>query len=282
MEGIKQYGNLTDKELFEFLGEIKNSDEDIEEIQAEADKKIALEEEHAMLSELPENTKIEEYYGDDAWRKLNTSHTVLHGKEIQHRMNINSRASIRSKSRKLKEDRIRIQRQAFDQEYIKLSDAIEDNSIKLLISLLVKEHTRMIDKYEAFINRRLSILLNPFIPKRLRICKMLYPDSIKACPGFLYRASKEFGNSLTFWAMPNIPYYFAQNTEQEILIKNKPEFLIAIDKSVAFYHDHKNKRTSKELKYASTIIRNGVHTYFDLLKLNPFWFEILYDDLIKN
>ena len=36
MEDIKQYGDLTEKELFEFLDEIKSDDEDIQEAQSEA------------------------------------------------------------------------------------------------------------------------------------------------------------------------------------------------------------------------------------------------------
>lgn len=51
MEDIKQYGDLTEKELFEFLDEIKSDDEDIQEAQSEAIEKITLEEEHVELSE---------------------------------------------------------------------------------------------------------------------------------------------------------------------------------------------------------------------------------------
>lgn len=281
MENTKQYGDLTDKELLEFLNEIQGGDEDIEETRLEADEKIALEEEQA-LSELPENAEIEAYYGDDAWRKLKKNVTFLHGDEAQRRINQASTKAIKQRSQRLKEDRIRIQRYAFNQEFLRLSDSIGNANIKRLISLLVKEHTRMLNKYEAFINNRLAVLLNPLIPRRLRICKMLYPNSVKICPGFLYKASEEFGRGLTFWAMPNIPYYFVQNMEQKILMQQKPEFLVSIDKAVSLYHEHKDKRAKKELKYASTIIQKGVYSYFDLLKLNPFWFETLYNDLLEN
>lgn len=281
MEDIKQYGDLTEKELLEFLSEIEGDDEDIQEAQNEADKKINLEEERTELLELPENAEIEAYYGDDAWRKMNEN-TCLYGDEIKRKANLASANVRKQKMQRLKEDRIRIQRYAFNQDKIRLSDPIGNENIKLLVSLLVEEHTRMINKYTAFINRRLATLLSPLIPRRLRICKMLYPDSIRISPGFLYRASKEYGRGLTFWAMPNIPYYFAQNTEQKILFEHRPEFLVSIDKSVGFYHEHKYKRTKKELKYASLIIQKGVYTYFDLLKLNPFWFEMLYNHLIEK
>ena len=284
MEDIKQYGDLTEKELFEFLDEIKSDDEDIQEAQSEAIEKITLEEEHVELSEEEqENREIEARYGDKMpWTGLgpnNCQGVKLFGPEGQCRAAMASIEAKRKKSQRLKEDRIRIQREAFRQEYIRLSDPIGNERIKLLVSSLVKEHTRMVDKYSTYINKRLTTLLNPFIPRRLRICKSLYPDSIRPCPGFLYKASEEYGAGLTFWAMPNIPYYFAQNTEQKVLMEHKSPFLVNVDQSIKLYHEHLKKRADKELKYASLIYQKGVYSYFDLLRLNPFWYEVLYNDL---
>lgn len=284
MEDIKQYGDLTEKELFEFLDEIKSDDEDIQEAQSEAIEKITLEEEHVELSEEEqENREIEARYGDKMpWTGLgpnNCQGVKLFGPEGQRRAAMASIEAKRKKSQRLKEDRIRIQREAFRQEYIRLSDPIGNERIKLLVSSLVKEHTRMVDKYSTYINKRLTTLLNPFIPRRLRICKSLYPDSIRPCPGFLYKASEEYGAGLTFWAMPNIPYYFVQNTEQKVLMEHKSPFLVNVDQSIKFYHEHFKKRADKELKYASLIYQKGVYSYFDLLRLNPFWYEVLYNDL---
>lgn len=284
MEDIKQYGDLTEKELFEFLDEIKSDDEDIQEAQSEAIEKITLEEEHVELSEEEqENKEIEARYGDKMpWTGLgpnNCQGVKLFGPEGQRRAAMANIEARKKKSQRLKEDRIRIQREAFRQEYIRLSDPIGNERIKLLVSSLVKEHTRMVDKYSAYINKRLAALINPFIPRRLRICKSLYPDSIRISPGFLYKASEEYGAGLTFWAMPNIPYYFAQNTEQKVLMKHKSPFLVNVDQSIKFYHEHLKKRADKELKYASLIYQKGVYSYFDLLRLNPFWYEVLYNDL---
>lgn len=284
MEDIKQYGDLTEKELFEFLDEIKSDDEDIQEAQSEAIEKITLEEEHVELSEEEqENREIEARYGDKMpWTGVgwnNCNGVRLFGPEGQRRAAMANIEARKKKSQRLKEDRIRIQREAFRQEYIRLSDPIGNERIKLLVSSLVKEHTRMVDKYSAYINKRLATLINPFIPRRLRICKSLYPDSIRISPGFLYKASEEYGSGLTFWAMPDIPYYFAQNTEQKVLMKHKSLFLINVDQSIKFYHEHLRKRADKELKYASLIYQKGVYSYFDLLRLNPFWYEVLYNDL---
>lgn len=287
MMSAEKYGDLDDKELREFLAEIKSDDEDIEEAEANAGEKIGDEEAQSMLSELPENAEIEAYYGDDAWRKpcIYTGRgdrlTVLYGPYGKQRAAEGSKEAMRKKANRLREDRIRIQREAFNQEYIRLSDQIDNQNIKLLISILVKEHTRMVDKYSNYINKRLAALLNPLIPRRIRICRVLYPNSIRLCPGFMYKASKEYGKGLTFWATPQIPYYFTQNTEQKVLLERKSSFLFSVDKAIGFYHEHLKKRQEKELKYASLIIQKRVCSYFELLKLNPFWFDILYSEL-KN
>ena len=281
MENIEEkYGDLTDKEYLEFLSEIKGDDEEIEEAQNEAIEKIELEEEHTELSESEENAIIEAYYGDDAWRKFGkyffSKPAIIEARKKAQRTR-------EAKRRKLKEDRIAIQRMAFNQEYLRLSDPIGNDNLKLLITLLTAEHTRMVEKYAAYINKRLATLINPLIPRRIRICKMIYPESMKECPGFLYKASEEYGEGQTFWAMPDIPYYFKQNTEQAELQKSirYTNYLINIDKAVAAYNMHNKVRAEKELKYASMIVRKGVYSYFDLLRLNPFWFEILFNDL-KN
>ena len=278
MDGVEErYGDLTDKEYLEFLSEIEEKDIDIEEAQCEAIEKIELEEEHAEFSAIEENARIEAYYGEDAWRKFGKYLFTKPDFASAQRKSLETR---KAKQAKLKEDRIRIQREAFNQEYIRLSDPIGTDNLKLLITLLTHEHTAMVDKYADYINRRLFTLLNPLIPRRLRLCKMFYPESMKECPSFLYRASEEYGEGQTFWATPDIPYFFKQNTEQAELQKSgNSHFLVRVDKAVASYNMHNKIRAEKELKYASMLVQKGVNTYFDLLRLNPFWFEILFNDL---
>lgn len=279
MDGVEErYGDLTDKEYLEFLSEIEEKDIDIEEAQCEAIEKIELEEEHTELSESEENARIEAYYGNDAWRKFGQ---YFFSKPAIIEAYKKAQRTREAKRRKLKEDRIAIQRMAFSQDYLRLSNPIGNDNLKLLITLLTSEHTKMVEKYAAYINKRLTILINPLIPRRLRICKMIYPEAMKECPGFLYKASKEYGEGQTFWAMPDIPYYFKQNTEQAELQKSikYTNYLINIDKAIASHNMHNKVRAEKELKYASMIIRKGVYSYFDLLRLNPFWFEILFNSL---
>lgn len=276
-----QYGDLTDKEFYEFLNEIEDENTSLEEATLEANEKIMLEEEHSTLVETPENAEIEAYYGDDAWRKLHKDSVCALSPDVKRKAIENSIVAKKAVSQKLKEDRIRIQRMAFDQDNINLSSEIRKEEIRMLISLLVIEHTNMINKYTNFINNRLAKLLSPFIPKKLRMCRIAFPMSVRQCPGFLYKASKEYGEGLSFWAMPNIPYYFEQGTEQSIIEKHHPTWCFSIDKAIASRNQHVKKREKKEIKYASILLQKGVKTYFDLLQLNPFWFETLYNEITK-
>lgn len=281
MEDIERtYGDLTDEEYLGFLNEIKSGDEEMEDAQSEAIQRIGREEECTGLSETEENARIEAYYGNDAWRKFGK---YFFGKPEMVEGQKKARITRAARFQKVKEERIAIQRTAFNQDYLRLSDAIGNDNLRLLITLLTAEHTRMIEKYEAYINKRLTTLLNPLIPRRIRICKMLYPEAMRESPGFLYRASEEYGDGLTFWATPDIPCYFKQNMVQVELKKSirYTNYLINIDKAVAAHEAHRNERADKELRYTSLLIRKGVRTYFDLLRLNPFWFEILFNDL-KN
>lgn len=249
MEDIKRYGGLSEKDFYDLLAEIEDSDDELKETEDGAAIKIAIEE------------------SQGASERAETDKTNLRR---------------RLKAEQLRQDRIDIQREAFNQSDIALGDTIDKRYIRLLISTLVQEHTRMVNKYSEYINKRITALLKPFIPKRLMACMLAYPNSVKKCPGFMYKASEEYGKNLSFWATPSIPYYVPQGDEVKLLTKHKLEFLHAVDKAVNSYHEHVKKRQDKELKYASLILRRNVCTYFDLLKLNPFWFKVLYDKIKEN
>lgn len=284
---MEKYGDLSDKEYLEFLAEIEDADEEIKETEELVNEKIndielQCDFSSSNKSELPENIELEASYGENAWRKFKGSNgfVVIPWNDDISQKAIESRKKTNDeKIKRLKKKKIEIQREAFNQTNIVLTDEIGNENIQNLISLLVKSHTEICDKYSNYINRRLTILLNPLIPQLLRKCKKLYPNSIKQCPGFLYKASEEYGNGLTFFATPDIPYYFEQGTEQSVLIEYKLELLSPIDRTINLYHEHLKKRQKREIKYASKIIKYKVTTYFDLLKLNPFWFDILYNSL---
>lgn len=201
-EGIKHYGDLTDNELFDFLSEIEIEDEDISEAESEATKKIAESEEQDKFAdedeldeedealfeainkdepeiEFPKET-LENNNEDDNDDEPVAQGTPGHG--YYRKANLASAAANKLRSQRLKADRLNIQREAFRQDVIRLSDSISDEHIKLLISLLVLEHTRMIDKYSNYINKRLAQQGSDYGYKRIYRNSRISEDQQGLCP----------------------------------------------------------------------------------------------------
>lgn len=244
MAALEHYGDLSNEELLAFLHEIEQEDEDIIEAEAEATEAL-------LINDEPENE----------------------AENTQEAENV--------KTVSFKQRKIEIQRMAFNQKKLSLNDKIPKEQLQLLIELLTEPHTKMLQRNKKFINKRIGSLLRPLIPGNLRHCFRAYPHAVKASMGFMYEASEEYGNGFLFWVTPNIPYYFEQGTEMAVLRKNK-SYLYSIDKAIVRFNYHKKELTRKEINYAVKLLNVENKSYYDLLKLNPFWFEILYKKLTDN
>lgn len=289
MDEIIKYGDLSDAELYEFLRVIEADDDDMLEAEENADSSI-IDEEECLPDEMLDDKawtvskrweKTEDgrykFVGLDYHLKSDKDETFEQRREAwnaRRREALSKKAKDSSALRKQR--KIDINREAFRQNDIMLSDNVSTKQLKQLIASLTNEHKRMIDKLFTYINKRVNDLLRPLIPRALRICAERYPHSIVTSPGFMYKASNEYGENKLFWVTLNVPYYFQQGTEQDILIRNKPEFLYSIDKAIVQYYYHKCTLAEKEVKYATALVNKRIKTYFDLLKYNPFWFAEMY------
>lgn len=175
----------------------------------------------------------------------------------------------------------KIAQEAFNQKIIDLKDDISDDRMRILITLLTKSQTGQIKKYQNFINGKFTALLKPLIPRELILCWKKWPGSIHMAPGFLYRASEKYGNNLTFWVTPNVPYFIEQGKELEVLSENNGlSFLGLVDEAVVRFYEAINKRAEKESLIISAILQSNINTYYDLLKSKPIWYKTLYNYLI--
>ena len=182
--------------------------------------------------------------------------------------------------------KIKIQRLAVSQSIIRLSDTIPNYDLQALTRIVAEKQVTIAERAQASANKRLKRLLNSLIPIPVRRLYNTYPWVVKRCPGFVYdtvytgrtvgsnRAPDTKGPVILFWATPNVPYFFRQGTEQNILFKYRPEMIYLVDNA-------ENAQEAKALGVATRIIKNRVKTYFDLLMYNPRWFELLYN-LAKN
>lgn len=265
---MEKNGEITDNSYLELLNEIEDSDIASDENQKASEARI----EEQLAKEQEENSEIEAYFGEGAWRSLNGKPCLIDPSYTEKRV-----AAKKQKIQADKDARLAIQRYAFNQNILPLNDIIPNSNKSLLISELVKDYEDIIVNKYNYINARIRALLSYHIPQRIRACALAYPDSIRKSPGFLYRASQEYGRGLLFWASPDIPYYFTQNTEQQILKDNYDANILAqIDRAIVIYYDYKQKSINRQVKIASRLLENNTQTYFDLLRLNPFWFDILY------
>ena len=189
--------------------------------------------------------------------------------------------------------KIKIQRLAVSQNLIKLSDQIPNYDLQALTRIVAEKQVTSAERAQASANKRLKRLLNSLIPIPVRRLYNTYPWVVKRCPGFVYdtvytgrtagsgRGKDMNGHRILFWATPNVPYFFRQGTEQNILLKYRPEMIYLVDNAVNMYYKYQNAQEAKALGVATRIIKNNVKTYFDLLMYNPRWFELLYN-LAKN
>lgn len=189
--------------------------------------------------------------------------------------------------------KIKTQRLAVSQNIIRLSDTIPNYDLQALTRIVAEKQVTIAERAQASANKRLKRLLNSLIPISVRRLYNTYPWVVKRCPGFMYdtvytgrtagsnKAPDTKGSVIFFWATPNVPYFFRQGTEQNILFKYRSEMIYLVDNAVNMYYKYQNAQEAKALGVATRIIKNRVKTYFDLLMYNPRWFELLYN-LAKN
>lgn len=248
---------LSERELLEFLHEIECMEDALTEEETKVEEAEA--EEQSWFESIKEQEQ-------QATSERIANNAPSERAEIAQRMHA---------ERKLL--KTRIQRSAFDQSEIPLTDKLTNEDVKMLIEVLTEDLARLVEKSAVFIASRIKSLLLPLIPGPLRKAYRQYPESVKACQGFLYRASQEYGEGKTFFVKPDVPYFFEQGSEMEVLRQAvSPEIICALDRHVRDYHRKRERLFNKETSIASSIPKYGIHTYFTLLNHNVIWFSKLY------
>ena len=162
----------------------------------------------------------------------------------------------------------------------------------------------MIRKYEQYIVGRATRILRPAIPVSVKLAYRKWPWIFVQNPGFMYKTHisefRNYNEVKSFWVDTKLPYFFKQGTEQIILeerCEQLSEYVIPrLDRAVHMYYKAKEMLSKREVQYAARLLRlNGTtvsmgskrprgseNSYYSLLQLDPFWFEILYNELKKQ
>ena len=227
-------------------------------------------------TEAEDDSEILSVYEELLGKKIAEDKEKSDSPEAQKRRELNAERAL-----KRKEHKRRIVQGAFSQEDINLDSLLPASQCSLLIQALTQGMTDAIKKCSDYINRRCAFVLSKFIPSKLLYVAKLYPKSVKISPGFLYTV--QFNDSYkernTFWVKPNIPVYFEQGSERDIIDGYNPEIRKAIDRAVVTYSDLIAAREKLEIKYSTALVMRRITSYIDLLRYKPEWFEMLYNNV---
>lgn len=273
---------LSDADLQAFLNELNLS---TPELTPEDLKKLQQEEAEELEKLVPGNNLA----SDDAWGWSKQEGSIKTYspdiKDVAHKTTQPGRdkSIVIRKEKAIEKKRLKQQiiNEALNSNFIDLNAPLSVDLKKRLISLLTKDYTSRMETHERFINSTIEKALKVLIPHDLLNAFNNYPDTIAPFPGFTYQASKEYGQGLTFKVFPKIPLYFQPNDCNEILKKTLFNYKIAtLDKTVALFYKYKEARSKQEIKIADSLVR--VHTFFQLVKREPFWYDLLIQDIKEH
>ena len=167
--------------------------------------------------------------------------------------------------------------EALAQKDINLDDVIPDYHLQMLVEILTQSIRDLIEDNKTWVNKYIGHILIARMPRCIKNTFYYHPQSIRRCPGFLYQASEDIGHSATMWVTPNIPYWYRQGTEMDILLERYGHCLPYIDKHVYRIKVWTEKLVHRQVHYAAkvlTMLPQG--TYMNLVERNAVWFHRLY------
>lgn len=175
----------------------------------------------------------------------------------------------------------RMVRLAIKRELVKSGDAallmqrVPVTIKKMLIPELTVSLKRSIKELKLRINRRVTELLEPLVPTKIRLARAMCGSvPFKEHPGFMWENSPAH-NNYKLWVYPNIPYYIRQFTEMDTIRKYcSRDRIERVERLVDMYINAVNTLSTKETKMAIKLSR--IETYAELLNYNIDCFYFAY------
>lgn len=156
--------------------------------------------------------------------------------------------------------------------------AIDVEDLSELIRRLTADLTHKISETKRLLLGRVEKALRVDMPFDLKRVFSKFPQAFIEHPGFLYINSEAYGG-YKIWLKPNIPYFYKQFSEMDILQGCEDYTNYTLDKYVERYFVLKAELNKKELALAVKL--DKVHTRLDLLEMNVGYFE-LYTQILKE
>lgn len=169
-----------------------------------------------------------------------------------------------------------ITRFALEQRDLPLSEPITKSELKAFVAEMTKGSTEHMQMHLERITKTVWRALLKHIPRYIKYSWENYRRSCRRAPGFLYSFDGEYG-PVSIWLSPDLPNWLMPGEEQAILdteldsIKRE-----AMQRRIEVYYRLADKKRKDEIRIALTFARRHIKTYMDLLKENPFWWEVMY------
>lgn len=169
-----------------------------------------------------------------------------------------------------------ITRFALEQRDLPLSETITKSELKAFVTEMTRGSTEHMQMHLERITKTVRRVLLKHIPRYIKYSWENYRRSCKRAPGFLYSFDGEYG-PVSIWLSPDLPNWLMPGEEQAIIdteldsIKRE-----AMQRRIEVYYRLADKKRKDEIRIALTFARRHIKTYMDLLKENPFWWEVMY------
>ena len=169
-----------------------------------------------------------------------------------------------------------ITRFALEQRDLPLSETITKSELKAFVTEMTRGSTEHMQMHLERITKTVWRVLLKHIPRYIKYSWENYRRSCKRAPGFLYSFDGEYG-PVSIWLSPDLPNWLMPGEEQAIIdteldsIKRE-----AMQRRIEVYYRLADKKRKDEVRIALTFARRHIKTYMDLLKENPFWWEVMY------
>lgn len=162
-----------------------------------------------------------------------------------------------------------------------LSELIPDKLLKSIIPFKTASVVNSIAQYKDAINRRIANCISPLLPEKIRVARAICGSRpFKEHPGFLWKTPKEYGD-YSMWVNPDIPFFFDQFTEMQIMREKCDTRKIAsIDKAVQSYMQSVAILGKREASLAIKLLR--INTFEELLNFDVEAFEYVYAQYKKQ
>lgn len=169
-----------------------------------------------------------------------------------------------------------ISRFALEQKDVDLSEHIGKADIKALVAELTKEYEQHMQMHVDAVTKMVRRILLKHIPRHVKYVWENYRKACRRSPGFLYSFDDQWSHK-QIWLSPDLPNWFELGDEMVILSEDlDPVKTGAMQRRIDAYYRYAAKRRDEEVRIALTFARRHIRTYMDLLKENPFWWEIMY------